>query len=112
MAALRQHRTRQLEERLAADVAWHETGAVFVRQDGRELQPTNDVTAVFVEHVGARPAAQDPTPRPPPLSAFQRGFGGWEAGARTLNTGSKGRGVANYTTSHRPPRGAGVEGAG
>ena len=50
VAVLRQHRIRQLEERLAADVAWHETGAVFVRLDGRELQPTNDVTAVFTEH--------------------------------------------------------------
>lgn len=47
---LRRHRVRQLEERLAADGAWHETGAVFARPDGRELHPTNDVTDTFREH--------------------------------------------------------------
>ena len=52
VAALRRHRRRQLEERLAADVAWHETGAVFVRPDGRQLHPFNDVSARFSAHVG------------------------------------------------------------
>lgn len=52
IAELRRHRVRQLEERLAADVAWHETGAVFVRPDGRGLHPTNDVSARFTAHCG------------------------------------------------------------
>ena len=39
LAALRQHRVGQLAERLAADVAWQDTGAVFVALDGRELHP-------------------------------------------------------------------------
>jgi integrase len=39
VAALRRHRVRQLEERVAADVAWHDGGYVFTWQDGRPLHP-------------------------------------------------------------------------
>ncbi len=39
VAALRAHRTRQLEERLAWGQAWTDTGLVFVREDGMMLHP-------------------------------------------------------------------------
>jgi integrase len=38
-AALREHRTRQLEERLAWGAAWVDTGFVFTREDGTPLHP-------------------------------------------------------------------------
>jgi integrase len=52
VAALRRHRVRQLEERLAANVAWQDTGAVFVQLDGRELHP-KVVSNWFTAHVKA-----------------------------------------------------------
>lgn len=40
VAALRAHRTRQLEERLAWGSDWQDVGLVFVREDGSPLNPT------------------------------------------------------------------------
>jgi len=39
MIALRNHRTRQLEERLRAGDAWHDLDLVFCREDGTVLSP-------------------------------------------------------------------------
>jgi integrase len=39
MAALRQHRARQAEERLAMGPRWHDSGLVFTWPDGRPLHP-------------------------------------------------------------------------
>lgn len=39
VAVLRAHRARQLEERLAWGEAWQDTGRVFTREDGSELNP-------------------------------------------------------------------------
>jgi integrase len=39
VAALKAHRVRQLEERLAWGPAWVDTGLVFVREDGQVLHP-------------------------------------------------------------------------
>jgi integrase len=39
VAVLREHRTRQLEERLAWGPAWTDTGLVFTREDGTEIHP-------------------------------------------------------------------------
>jgi integrase len=50
ISAFHQHRLRQVEERLAADVAWHDSASVFVRSDGRGLHPSNDVSKRFSEH--------------------------------------------------------------
>jgi integrase len=41
MTALIAHRTRQLEERLQAGPAWHDTGLVFTNTVGNALDPTN-----------------------------------------------------------------------
>lgn len=41
MAALRAHRTRQLEERLALGSCWQETGFVFTSTIGTPLEPRN-----------------------------------------------------------------------
>ena len=49
VAVLRRHRTRQLEDRLAASSAWHDTGAVFAWEDGRELHP-KAVSRWFGDH--------------------------------------------------------------
>jgi integrase len=49
LAALRQHRVGPLAERLAADVAWQDTGADFIAPDGRELHPKS-VSNGFTEH--------------------------------------------------------------
>jgi integrase len=38
-AALREHRRRQLEERVAAGPLWQDTGHVFTREDGRPVDP-------------------------------------------------------------------------
>jgi integrase len=38
--ALRRHRTQQLQERMAWGDAWHDHGLVFVREDGRPLNPS------------------------------------------------------------------------
>ena len=37
--ALRQHRKRQLEERLAAGPVWQDSGLVFVHEDGQPYHP-------------------------------------------------------------------------
>ncbi|HZQ79892.1 MAG TPA: site-specific integrase [Acidimicrobiia bacterium] len=39
VAVLREHRARQLEERLAWGPAWTDTGLVFTREDGTEIHP-------------------------------------------------------------------------
>jgi integrase len=39
VTALRRHRVRQLEERVAADVAWHDGDYVFTWHDGRPIHP-------------------------------------------------------------------------
>lgn len=39
--ALRRHRTRQLEQRLRAGVAWHETGHIFATRHGKVVDPRN-----------------------------------------------------------------------
>jgi integrase len=39
VAVLRDHRARQLEERLARGPAWTDTGLVFTREDGTEIHP-------------------------------------------------------------------------
>lgn len=39
VTALKAHRKRQLEERLAWAEAWHDTGLVFTREDGSALHP-------------------------------------------------------------------------
>jgi len=41
VAALREHRTRQLEERLAAGEAWRDLGYVFTTSVGTALDPSN-----------------------------------------------------------------------
>jgi integrase len=40
VAMLRDHRRRQLEDRLAWGAGWQETGLVFTREDGSPLRPT------------------------------------------------------------------------
>lgn len=40
VAVLREHRSRQLEERLAWGPAWTDTGLVFTRADGTEIHPS------------------------------------------------------------------------
>jgi integrase len=39
VAALRQHRARQLEQRLAVGPGWQESGLVFIWPDGRPIHP-------------------------------------------------------------------------
>ena len=56
VSALRSHRRRQLEERIACGAAWMDSGYVFTREDGRPLHPESISTA-FERHVlrlGAR----------------------------------------------------------
>lgn len=50
VAGLRRHRTNQLEERVAADVAWQEHDLVFCWQDGRPPHPQQP-TRWFAEHI-------------------------------------------------------------
>lgn len=45
--ALRAHRARQLEERLASGAAWQDLGLVFTTYDGRPLQATHVLTGSF-----------------------------------------------------------------
>ncbi|MDP8976461.1 MAG: site-specific integrase [Actinomycetota bacterium] len=45
--ALRQHRKRQLEERLAAGPLWQDSGLVFVQEDGQPYHP--DTISYFFE---------------------------------------------------------------
>jgi integrase len=45
-AALKAHRTRQLEDRMAAGKAWHDVGLVFTSPIGTPLDPRN-VTREF-----------------------------------------------------------------
>jgi integrase len=46
VAALKVHRKRQLEDRLAWGEAWTDTGLVFTHEDGRALMPPH-VTRMF-----------------------------------------------------------------
>ena len=48
--ALRDHRRRQLEERMAAGPIWEDTGLVFTREDGSALHPVR-VTSTFKRQV-------------------------------------------------------------
>lgn len=54
VAALRVHRARQAEERLAAGPAWRDEGLVFARADGSPLDP--DVVSQSFERLSARAA--------------------------------------------------------
>lgn len=46
LAALRDHRTHQLHERLLWGPGWHNTGFVFTREDGSPLHPES-LTKMF-----------------------------------------------------------------
>ena len=50
VAALREHRRRQLEERMKAGPAWHETGLVFTAGDGQAIFP-DTVSLLFLKLV-------------------------------------------------------------
>lgn len=50
VAALRQHRARQGEERVAAWAVWTESGLVFVQEDGRPYHPER-LTIMFKRYV-------------------------------------------------------------
>jgi integrase len=52
VAALREHRKRQLEERLAWGSAYRDCGFVFCREDGPPVWPA-DFSAAFKRHVKA-----------------------------------------------------------
>ena len=52
VAALRSHRGRQLEERLAAGPAWEETPQVFTREDGTQIHP-HTLSYWFGKHAAA-----------------------------------------------------------
>jgi len=52
LTALKGHRKRQLEERLAWGTAWTDTGLVFTHEDGRALMPPH-VTRIFGRLVAA-----------------------------------------------------------
>ncbi len=51
VTALKAHRRRQLEEKLAGGPAWVDTGLVFVREDGSWLHPERGVSRLFTRHV-------------------------------------------------------------
>lgn len=51
LTGLREHRSQQMEERLAAGEQWKESGFVFTTQDGRPLEGTT-VTRHFHRHLG------------------------------------------------------------
>jgi integrase len=51
-AALRRHRARQLEERLAWGADWIDTGLVFTREDGTAIHPER-LSAWFAQSVAA-----------------------------------------------------------
>jgi integrase len=46
IAALKSHRVRQLEERLAAGADWNEQGFVFAGRNGNPIEPSN-LTRIF-----------------------------------------------------------------
>jgi integrase len=50
VAALKEHRRRQVQERLAAGSGWQDTGLVFAREDGTLTAP-DSVTQAFERHV-------------------------------------------------------------
>jgi len=50
VAILRAHRRRQLEERLAAGTAWHDTGYVFCNELGEPVRP-DAVTRAFTQQI-------------------------------------------------------------
>jgi integrase len=52
VAALRQHRTRQLEQRLAVGPRWQDSGLVFTWPDGRPIHPER-FTRWFEQHARA-----------------------------------------------------------
>jgi len=63
-AALREHRTRQAEERLMVGPGWVESGLVFTWPDGRALHPER-FTRWFQQHARCGPA-EDPAARRAP----------------------------------------------
>jgi len=51
VGALRAHRRRQLEEKLAAGPVWIDSGLCFVRENGEPLHPERQVSQAFNRHV-------------------------------------------------------------
>ena len=73
VAALRQHRTVQLQERLALGEAWTDTGYVFVDEAGEPYHP-HSYLAMF-RRACAAPRAVDPPPRRTPHDGDPRPAG-------------------------------------
>lgn len=53
VAALREHRRRQLEERMTWGAAWEDSGYVFTKEDGTALPPDR-FTKMFAQRVSTR----------------------------------------------------------
>jgi integrase len=75
VAAMREHRRRQLAERMRAGPAWAETDLVFTTEDGRPVYP-DTLTALMRKIISDHNAAATPgrgrghprTPLPPPAA--------------------------------------------
>ena len=117
VAVLREHRKRQLEERMKAGPAWHETGLVFTAGDGEAIFPDTvsllmgklirDYNAPAIPGGGPRPQAHaapaagraapaHPPARPPPRPRDHAAAG--RRAAReglTCGFGWSGRGESN-----------------
>jgi integrase len=70
VAVLREHRTRQVEQRLAVGPGWHDSGLVFTWPDGRAIHPQR-FSNWFEQHPRGR-AAKDPATRRPPQLRHRR----------------------------------------
>lgn len=75
-AALRAHRTAQLEERMRWGPAWVDTGLVFTHPDGSELHP--DSITKRLKRIARRGAAVDPSARAAAQSRDAHARGGRE----------------------------------
>jgi integrase len=71
VAALRDHRRWQLEERLAVGPGWEDSGLVFTWPDSRPLHPER-FSKWFEQHTPSRRPAQDQAARRPPQLRHRR----------------------------------------
>jgi len=74
VAAMREHRRRQLAERMRAGPVWVESGLVFTTEDGRPVTRHADGAHAQARQGPQRPGRPGPRPRPPAYAAAQAGL--------------------------------------
>ena len=102
VAALREHRRWQLEERLAVGPGWEDSGLVFTWPDGQPLHPER-FSRWFEQHTRAAGLPRDSAARCPPRLRHRRAGGGIPAKIVSERLGHANIAITMDTYSHVLP---------